>query len=549
MRPWLKILAIGLLFGGACTEPPVKNSVAPVGVMRGTFLYSGPPPCTEKGVVVGTGMVLVFNQNLLPPPDGLASRSAAVKVIAGERLFVEAAKTLRYNADGSRYCPPPGTPPILASTDWDLSPFPLGNYQIRAFYDYDGDFHPAFRFSNLPTKGDITGGAIDNVTAALQGAPPIFTNLRVGLPDAQGGLSFPDGGSDGVLVDNITVAVALPSPFSRPYFHIAEVVPGKRDDASPPGTPELRPSLITMPSDWQLGNASPTAAQPFLWRLRLDAQLPPEEEAAAMASPFNMKLRDHALPLFRFDVDRDGLIGIPSDAPPSRDNVVGQPIAPAIGPIVSMQKLDPTDPIRRTPQANPRVLNSAVAMNAEQSTGLLSFQARPNTPVLQQQMWALIRPTAVCIPEATDPNGETTVVTPFAEDKAGGKVIPDEDGILTDISLLVRRARGNFKIVYACLPPGDFSVNTIIPTTGQAWTIPNESGVCMPGEAAGNGTCGTRARLTSQGANFRFGPAAAPAACVERFRALSAEDQDRYKRTCLRPDEVTRLEAGTLWSE
>jgi hypothetical protein len=38
---------------------------------------------------------------------------------------------------------------------------------------------------------------------------------------------------------------------------------------------------------------------------------------------------------------------------------------------------------------------------------------------------------------------------------------------------------GNVTIVQGCLPPGRFAPNLVYPT-GQAWTVPNESGSCSP---------------------------------------------------------------------
>ena len=535
--------------GAACSDPPIKNVIQPLGVMRGQFLYTGPPPCTEKGRIVGAGVVLVFDERLLPPPDGLASRSYRVKVIPGDELFAEAAKTLVYNEDGSRACAAPTAANIFASAPWVVSPFEAGKYQIRAFYDLDGDFQPAFRFSNLPTKGDITGGTIGNITEALAGKPPKFTTIPVGEPDNNGNLVIPELGT---LVDNLTVAVALPAPFQRPYFHIATGYKGSKTKVDEsgftldPAKGIANPERFEFPSDYHLVTAAPFNVLPYLYVMDLAAGVLPAEKPGALASPFFMHVdspADKPLPTLRWDSNRDGIVG--NDP----DRVVGSETnAPSLAPIISLQKLDPTDPIRRTAQT-PRVLNSAITFE----TTLVDLLSRGEVgpPVYRNNVLAGIRPTAVCVPDPTDKKGSTVIVTPFA--KASGDpqedIIPKPDLLLTDVSALLGRATNKFEIIYACLPPGDFSVN-IINIGGQAWTLPNESGVCMPGEAdLGDGKCGKRLRIPSQASVFSFAPADDPAGCVTRFQALKPEQQASYRTNCLRPDEQKKLDAGTLWSK
>ena len=556
MNTKLSKLLLGLVLGssaciaaGACSDPPIRNVIQPLGVMRGQFLYTGPPPCTENGRVVGAAVILVFDVRQLPPPEGLASRSYRVKVIPGDELFAQAAKNLVYNADGSRACAAPTAAGIFASAPWDLSPFEAGNYQIRAFYDLDGDFQPAFRFSNLPTKGDITGGTIGNITEALAGKPPVFTTITVGEPDPSGALAIPDLGT---LVDNLTVAVALPAVFQRPYFHIGRGYAGSKTKIDGDGLEftltggEADPQRFTMPADFHLVTAVATNVLPYLYVMDLQAGLPSAERDLGAASPFFMHVDNPAtkpLPTLRWDSNRDGIVG---NTP---DRVVGSDSnAPSLAPIISLQKLDPTDPIRRTPQT-PRILNSAITFETTLFE-LLTTRTDVGPPVYRDNVLAAIRPTAVCVPDAADQNGTTVIVTPFA--KASGDttedIIPKPELLKSDVAALLGRTPTKFEIIYACLPPGDFSVN-IINIGGQAWTLPNESGVCMPGEAnLGDGRCGKRARLPSQSANFTFGPADNPAACVTGFKALPPAQQTSYRSNCLRPDEQKKLDDGTLWN-
>jgi hypothetical protein len=540
-------LALGSgAFAGACSDPPIKNIIAPLGVMRGQFLYTGPPPCTEKGRVVGAAIILVFDQRLLPPPEGLAGRSYRIKVIPGDQLFAEAAKTLAYNDDGSRTCAPQNAVPIFASAPWDLSPFEAGNYQIRAFYDLDGDFHPAFRFSNLPTKGDITGGTIANIPEALAGKPPVFTTIPVGTPDSNGNLAIPELG---VLIDNLSVTVALPAAFQRPYFHVETAYPGSKIAVATPGEVALdrresNPTRVTMPADFHLVTASPLSVLSYLYVLDLKAGVLDSEKQSALASPFFMHIdnpESKPIPTLRWDSNRDGTVG--NDP----DRVVGSETnAPSLAPIVSLQKLDRTDPIRRNPQT-PRILNSAITFESTLSGLLERVSAGP--PVYRNNVLAAIRPTAVCIADPADKNSPTIIVTPFEKDSSERAPIISNPQLLTgDVAALLGRAAPKFEIVYACLPPGDFSIN-VINLGGQAWTLPNEGGVCMPGEPdMGNGMCGKRPRLPSQDAVFAFGPADDPAGCISRFQALADAQKNAYRANCLTPDEQRKLDNGTLWN-
>jgi len=87
------------------------------------------------------------------------------------------------------------------------------------------------------------------------------------------------------------------------------------------------------------------------------------------------------------------------------------------------------------------------------------------------------------------------------------------------------------------------------------WTLPNESGICMPGEAPGevNGmpTCGQREKLSSQFLYVRFGEAKDPAYCNSvRPRPVAgqeAEFEDPYRDSCLTPAERQMYLDGTLW--
>ena len=59
---------------------------------------------------------------------------------------------------------------ITRTAEFTWPELPLGGaYQIRGFFDYDGNFNPFFSVTNIPTAGDIGGGAfVDPVRAQRQ---------------------------------------------------------------------------------------------------------------------------------------------------------------------------------------------------------------------------------------------------------------------------------------------------------------------------------------------------------------------------------------------
>ena len=96
------------------------------------------------------------------------------------------------------------------------------------------------------------------------------------------------------------------------------------------------------------------------------------------------------------------------------------------------------------------------------------------------------------------------------KDKKGNVVIADPTSVKAALAAQFGRP---IDIQIGCLPEGTYAANLIY-GTGQAWTVPNEAGVCQPGEApSGTGVCGTRPRLASQAVMLTIGPPTDPAYC------------------------------------
>ena len=72
---------------------------------------------------------------------------------------------------------------------------------------------------------DIIGGALDNTAEAIQGKPPVFTRIVVGIPDPQGVLQIPELG---IFVDNVTVTVAATQRPQRPFFYVSAYQPAQQ---------------------------------------------------------------------------------------------------------------------------------------------------------------------------------------------------------------------------------------------------------------------------------------------------------------------------------
>ena len=167
------ILLISLPLWAGCGDPEVddprsRGGTAPdpsAVIESGAFLYVGPPPrCRyEAGQPVepiGRAILSLFDADNPPPPQGSASSALNLLSIPGDRLFPDLADCMPEDpspADRDRRITR-SVPFVWAEIA--LHPERRTTYEIRAFYDRDGDFVPFFRARNQPTRGDVVGGAI-----------------------------------------------------------------------------------------------------------------------------------------------------------------------------------------------------------------------------------------------------------------------------------------------------------------------------------------------------------------------------------------------------
>lgn len=496
------LAALAALTGAGCDSPdtflPFQQFGGPAGVITGAVTYAGPLPCTQGGRIVGAAVLLIFDVRLLPPPEGLGTSAASIAVVPGEKLFAGIKDQLEFDPGGALLCPTKrynvGSSPgasVTVSADFAVAPLAAGQYQIRGFYDRDGDFDPGFSISKLPTAGDVGGGAIENASAVLLGQAPRYRVLTLGEPDANGALIMP---TQGDIIEGVPVTLGLELPLERPVFYPKSVADPELDEEKK----NKDPLKVTIPSDFQLETFSVmdlVGTENSLLKVRFGAGVDPEEAETASESPFNLTVNPPA-PFFftRQDANFDGKLD-------AGDHIAETALVPALYPISIFSKLSPASDL----VAQPRpvvVMQGLTLYKSLIATGTLGMQAGP-IAIPDMEVTVGLRPAAVCL-DPTDTKKPGLLVVTHPTDKKGNILVSDEEGVKAALGLQFKRP---IEIAIGCIPEGRYAMNLIYPT-GQAWTVPNEAGICSPLEAASadGKTCGTRARLASQDAVITVGP-------------------------------------------
>jgi hypothetical protein len=518
-RALRSVVTIALALAGArCgdldTFLPASQPGRPSGVLDGTVVYHGALPCTERGHIVGAAVVLIFDTKKLPPPDGTGSGAASLATADGDELFASVRGRLTFRADGSRWCPADDAAWVTVSAPWIAAPMDPGVYQLRGFFDRDGDFDPIFSIANLPTAGDVAGGAIENATEALGGARPIYREIALGTLRTDGSRVIPP---DGARIGSIVVTLALPLPLERPIFYPKRVT----DETAVKNT---NPRAVTMPSDFQLavaGGVDPSAIERSFIRLTLGAGVDPSEADVASRSPLGLPTKSPA-PFFFVnwqDVNGDGVLSI------NDDHIADSNLLPSLFPLAVFSRLSAGSDLVRA--SDPQILLQGITLY--QSVAGTVFSKSTLAEQVNELVVAL-RPAAVCLPD--DPSRTGALVVTHERDGAGSPIVAEEGLMKAALKAQFKRP---FELVYGCLPEGRYAMNLIY-GTGQAWTLPNEAGVCAATEPASmdgtqcveptKGTKVTRARLASQNAVLTIGPPtdassckALPAACLAATKA------------------------------
>ena len=143
--------------------------------------------------------------------------------------------------------------------------------------------------------------------------------------------------------------------------------------------------------------------------------------------------------------------------------------------------------------------------------GLLATAAAPvDLQQARDEVLVALRPAVLCI-DPLRPSEPGVLVNTHPTDAAGNVLIPDEAALEASLSAQFGRP---IYLAIGCLPQGSYAINLVY-DTGQAWSVPNEAGICGPGEAlSGDGNaCGTRPRLSSQSVVVQIGAPVDPAYC------------------------------------
>ncbi len=531
----------------ACVDVPIDDErndrrlFPPRGVIRGTVTYVGPRPCSRGGNIVGNAVVLVFDRRNPPPPNGVAESAVNFVAVPGNVLFANEPRSV----SNELFCPPEDST-VEASAPFTVAPVEGGSYVIAAFYDRRGRFWPTFRFRNLPEAGDLGGGFIDVEDARKNAGnlayAPIYRPVDVGVPQPARGNEIPDFtiGPSGYVADNIPVSIGRVVPFTRPYFHPRKLDPvtGQEQDSSErigdplrsPANDEADPfavPILAIAQDVHVlaPPSTPTpetlaAYQRGFPSLRLAWSVARQEFDAAVdpSLPFGFQLP--ALP----PNGKGGLLVFAQGR-----SIPDNPAVPALWPQVALVKLA-DDPRRKAddprPLADPQ---SLVVQGSSEETritgkppgpivmiqGITLFDdslvrtmtgqvpAAPTTSALRDHLTALVRPAAVCFDQRRVDIGGVFVTPHLTGKNADATETGDKplfDAAAASRQPFVREVRRG------CLPPGRYAISLVYPT-GQAWTVPNETGGCSPAEGpvssagGGLGTCGDKPRpvLLSQG--------------------------------------------------
>jgi hypothetical protein len=229
----------------ACDPPetdPGPGSVPDVsGVIEGTVLYVGQrPECDrneagEPTAVRGNTILLLFDYDNPPPPQGSATSATSLLVVLGSDMFelddcMPAEPTAEDLAQVITRSAAFAWPDIALARGENAT----RSYQIRGFFDRDQDFNPFFSVRRLATRGDVAGGAFVNTAAN----PPQFERVTFG--------SIDDVAANGQIVSGVAVTLGAVVNTELPASEIVAGTQGLSSEATIPTTTDalMREQLI-----------------------------------------------------------------------------------------------------------------------------------------------------------------------------------------------------------------------------------------------------------------------------------------------------------------
>ncbi|MFO0662398.1 MAG: hypothetical protein U0174_00515 [Polyangiaceae bacterium] len=535
-RHTTKILSLGVavMVLASCDGVPIDGErrdsrlFPSRGAITGTIRYDGPRPCSRLGHVVGHVVLLVYSRNELPPPTGFTRKPVNFVVVPGDELF---SAEPRFTGD-SLSCPDQSER-VSVSAPFAISPLEGGSYIVKAFYNRSGNFLPSFSIRAQPEAGDIGGGFFDLDAARKNATDPnyqlAYFPVNVGIPQPVPA-GAPEGTTpeykipnSGFVADSVLVSLAVPVPYTRPYFYVGEstpaTAPGTVTPENPSGDAAHVPTLVMTQDHHVL--AAPTvpsaasirALQDSFPSLRLDFGLPDAELAIGTdpREPF----------VFQLDPTKQqgGFV------PFSRGVAIPEnPLVPALWPEATFLKLV-SDPKH---DADPQSLRVASPLVAIRGITLWQGELAKTTDALVpkqpgatvRDLRVLVRPSALCVPRTPNATPSALLVTPHATGKSADasetaeKPLYDEEKLMAASGGLIRQVRR------ACLPTGRYAMTLSYPT-GQGWITPNEAGACATLE--GSVVAGAGGALICNKKERRVLPSQGPRAVIEVVPPQTAE--------------------------
>ncbi len=530
------LVAFSAVACGSVPDDPGPRLFPAKGIIRGTVSYEGPRPCSRAGHIVGNAVIFVFDRRNPPPPAGFATTAVNFADVTGDALF---ASEPRYTGP-DLYCPLQSgfTDTIAASAPFEVAPLDGASYEVHAFFDYTGDFLPEFTIRDLPERGDLGGGYLDTVDAlqpANLGNPnylPHYLPVDVGVASLPPGAAIPDFviPDQGFVADNVPVTIGAPLSTTRPYFFAqgeqvsfdlasmalsSSIVQSSSEAASSSAgidgaleTDVDSLPILTIPQD--IGVLAPpvnvSLASSYLFEsrfphLRLEWGVPPGELAVATATPFGMQVAPFGaatqgsgfLVWQNATFDPTSRQYLPADIPEGS--------VPQLWPRVVLTRVAASSSTGAPP---PMVVIEGITLLASEDAGqpdsLVAtaaaaiggalFDPGSGRPKIlpQDHLTVVLRPSAICFPS---PSGPGTLVVPHPTaasadlDCSNSPCVPNGTAgqPIAPPDLLSRLGGRVTDVVTACLPTGRYAISVVYPD-GQAWTVPNESGVCSGTEGA-----------------------------------------------------------------
>lgn len=283
-------------FGGASPNP--------LGVIRGDVLYVGPrPQCnwTEAGDPVGISgnvIMLMFDYDNPPPPTGTATTAQSVFSMNGSELFnLSDCMPLEPRAEDLTPIMRTGrfTWPSISLGDGPRASdgsYPGRDYQIRGFFDNDGDFNPFFGTRNLGTAGDVGGGALVDAMAAV----PIFRHVTFHNVNEE---------PEGELVTGVAVTLGAIIDTERPMFTVDDTTQALSSQAT---LPLISDPVMSEEALWQLATMRLSLVRDGD-QLDTDANGGTRTWAPTLAAAgiqYDFASRVHGLPVQPVDADSNG---------------------------------------------------------------------------------------------------------------------------------------------------------------------------------------------------------------------------------------------------